>query len=242
MAGLSVPDIVAVAFFLLAWAGYTRLLLRGLGQRRGLNESMNDYRLAWMREMAMRDMRMVDSGIMASLQSGTAFFASTSVFAIGGAAALLRGGDDAMKIFSEFQLGLAPSRGLFELKVVGLLIVFCYAFFKFAWAYRLFNFTAILIGATPARASPDAEARDRGVARAAAMASAASSHFSRGQRAFFFALAYLGWFLGPWVFIAMTAAVVVVMWSRQYRSDAWRALYPVDSTLDPEPPKPHVGP
>ena len=49
-------------------------------------------------------------------------------------------------------------------------------------------------------------------------------HFNRGQRAFFFALAYLGWFISPWLFLIATAAVLTVMWRRQFSSDARRAL------------------
>ena len=44
--------------------------------------------------MLDRDMRMFDMQIMASLQNGTAFFASTSLLAIGGALTLLRSPDD----------------------------------------------------------------------------------------------------------------------------------------------------
>jgi len=52
-------------------------------------------------------------------------------------------------------------------------------------------------------------------------------HFNHGQRAFFFALAFLGWFGGPFVFMAATAAVVVVIWRRQFASDSLRAVrYP----------------
>jgi phosphatidylserine decarboxylase len=40
------------------------------------------------------------------------------------------------------------------------------------------------------------------------MATAAGRHFNRGQRAFFFALAYLGWFVSPWLLIAATTAVI----------------------------------
>jgi len=54
---------------------------------------------------------------------------------------------------------------------------------------------------------------------------AAGRHFNRGQRAFFFALGYLGWFIGPWVLIATTAAVVAVIWRRQFASDARAALF-----------------
>ena len=49
-------------------------------------------------------------------------------------------------------------------------------------------------------------------------------HFNRGQRAFFFALGYLGWFVSPLVLMVTTAAVVLVMWWRQFGSDARRAM------------------
>jgi len=49
-------------------------------------------------------------------------------------------------------------------------------------------------------------------------------HCNRGQRAFFFALGYLGWFVSPWVLFVSTALVVVVIWRRQFASNAWRAM------------------
>jgi uncharacterized membrane protein len=51
-----------------------------------------------------------------------------------------------------------------------------------------------------------------------------SRHFNRGQRAFFFALGYLCWFVSPWVLLATTALVVIVTWRRQFASNAWRAM------------------
>ena len=52
----------------------------------------------------------------------------------------------------------------------------------------------------------------------------AGRHFTRGLQAFFFALAYLGWFIGPWVLIGSTAIVLVIAWRRQFSSDALTAL------------------
>jgi uncharacterized membrane protein len=52
----------------------------------------------------------------------------------------------------------------------------------------------------------------------------AGRHFNRGQRAFFFALGYLGWFVSPWVFAASTAAVLLVMWRRQFASNSRAAI------------------
>jgi hypothetical protein len=66
------------------------------------------------------------------LQNGTAFFASTSLIAIGGALTLLRSNDEVMSVMSLLPFGAAPSRGLWDLKMMGLTIIFVYAFFKFA--------------------------------------------------------------------------------------------------------------
>ena len=117
--------------------------------RDSLSARMNRYREVWMRRMLDRDARMVDMQIMASLQNGTAFFASTSLIAIGGALALLRATNDALAVLRELPIDLSPSPALWEIKCVGLILIFVYAFFKFAWSYRLFNYVAILLGAMP---------------------------------------------------------------------------------------------
>ena len=174
--------------------------------------------------MLGREARMVDTQIMSSLQNGTAFFASTSLFAIGGGLALLRSTSEALAVLGALPVNIAPSPGLWEIKCVGLILIFVYAFFKFAWAYRLFNYVAILFGAMPPaqqRDSPEAQAH---VVRTARLLEAAGRHFNRGQRAFFFALGYLGWFVSPWVLFVTTALVVVVTWRRQFASNAWRAM------------------
>ena len=130
-------------------------------RKRGLNAMMNTYRIAWMEQMSRREVRIVDTAITGSLQNGTAFFASTSLIAIGGAATLMRGTDDVLKVFSDLPFGLATTRWLWEVKVLGLAAIFGYAFFKFAWSYRLYNYAAVLIGATPPANSPHANRTHR---------------------------------------------------------------------------------
>ena len=109
---------------------------------------------------------------------------------------------------------------LWEIKTIGLAVIFVYAFFKFAWSYRLYNYVAIMIGAMPpSSAKDDGDARRHAI-RTGKLCESAGRHFNRGQRAFFFALGYLGWFVSPWLLFATTAAIVVVMWNRQFTSDA----------------------
>ncbi|WP_395665634.1 DUF599 domain-containing protein [Methylocella sp.] len=224
MAGFTLWDVFAVVFFLAAWIFYRFVNERGFWGHQSLSVLMNRHRRGWMESMAARDSRIADAGIMASLQNGAAFFASTSLILLGGAAATMRAADDVLKIAGDFSFGPAMTRGMWEAKVMGLALVFGYAFFKFAWAYRLFIYAAILLGATPAPDSPDATARDFAARRAGAMTIDAGLHFAKGLRSFYFAFAYLGWFAGPFVFVATTIAILVIVMRRQFFSAARRAL------------------
>lgn len=217
-------DMLAIAFFFLAWGCYAITIERASLGSNSLNARMSIYREVWMRRMLDREMRMVDMQIMASLQNGTAFFASTTLLAIGGALTLLRATEEAMSVLGTLPLGIRTSPALWELKCIGLIVIFVYAFFKFAWSYRLFNYVAILLGAMPFAEKRDTPEAQSHVMRTTKLFQSAGRHFNRGQRAFFFALGYLGWFIGPWVLFATTSAIVIVMWRRQFASDAWRAM------------------
>jgi uncharacterized membrane protein len=217
-------DIAAVAFFALEWTVYAITLEHTAYGRDSLSARMHIYREVWVRNLLNREARMVDMQIMASLQNGTAFFASTSLIAIGGALALLRSTNDALAVLGALPVDLTPSPALWEVKCVGLILIFIYTFFKFAWAYRLFNYVAILFGAMPPAGQRDTPAAEAHVLRTTRLFEAAGRHFNRGQRAFFFALGYLGWFVSPWVLFMTTAAVVIVIWRRQFASRAWEAM------------------
>jgi len=217
-------DILAVGFFVIEWTVYAVTLEHTAYGRDSLSARMNVYREVWIRRLLNREARMVDMQIMASLQNGTAFFASTSLLAIGGALALLRATNEALAVLGTLPVNLSPSPALWEIKCVGLILIFVYAFFKFAWSYRLFNYVAILLGAMPPAEQRDTSEAEAHVIRTTRLFEAAGRHFNRGQRAFFFALGYLGWFVSPYVFMATTAAVVFVMWWRQFASDARRAM------------------
>ena len=221
---LSFADYAGLAFFAAAWLAYWIGVERTQAGGRGLNLLMNQYRRRWMEQMAGRENRIVDTTIMASLQNGTAFFASTSLIAIGGSLALIRSADDVLRLFGQDMPGVEAARLAWELKVAGLALIFVYAFFKFAWAYRLFNYAAILVGAVPMPRGDNGEAVEQAARRAGAMNVVAARHFNRGQRAYFFALAYLGWFASAYVLMAGTAAVLYVMWRRQFASDAREAI------------------
>jgi uncharacterized membrane protein len=234
--GFTPLDALSISFFLVAWLGYHLAVERTAGGQRSLNRLMKRYRYGWADQLPGRENRVVDTTINASLQNGAAFFASTSLIALGGVLTLLRSSDEVLNALSLFT-GEMPTRLGWEVKVVGLAVIFTYAFFKFAWSYRLFNYGAILIGAVPLKGTADEGTMRRATRRMAGMNTVAGLHFNQGQRAFFFALAYLGWFLGAPVLFATTAAVLYVMWRRQFASDARRALLLADEADDALPPE-----
>src|SRR5260370_1379618 len=92
----SLAGVGGLTFFIAAWYGYHFLLEAADHGRGSLNSRMDAERAAWMRNLLTRDNRIVDASLLASLQNGTAFFASTSLIAVGGSLALLRSSEDLM--------------------------------------------------------------------------------------------------------------------------------------------------
>jgi uncharacterized membrane protein len=224
MIGFTLWDVLALAWFLGVWIAYSLVIEKTAKGRSGLNALMNLYRDEWMEQLLGRDMRMVDAQVTAALQNGTAFFASTSLIAIGGTLTLLRSTEQVLDVLSKLPFGVPQSPELWELKIIGLSVIFVYAFFKFAWSYRLFNYFAIMVGAAPPPAAKRTTEAQAFAHRAARLCADAGRHFNRGQRAFFFALGYLGWFLGPLQLALTTTAIVIVMWRRQFNSESRKAF------------------
>jgi len=224
MAGFGTLDFIAIAFFAAAWIGYLLAVEVGPHAKRSLNTLMNERRERWIMESVKRENRIIDTQVMNGLQNGTAFFASTSLIAIGGSLTLLQSADRVVQIFADLPIATPTTRAAWEIKVIGLAVIFAYAFFKFGWSYRLFNYCAILIGAIPPHTEADKPETLAAAREAVKMNIVAGLHFNRGQRAFFFALAYLGWFISPWLFLIATAAVLTVMWRRQFVSDSAAAV------------------
>ena len=75
---------------------------------------MNERRRRWFEQALARDNRIIDTQVMNGLQNGTAFFASTSLIAVGGAVTLLGATDQIMQVRSDFPLSGITTRLGFE--------------------------------------------------------------------------------------------------------------------------------
>lgn len=227
MLDFTLLDLAALAWFLISWLGFALVVDLTLLGRPSLSVLMDDRRREWMEVMRRREVRIVDTAILTSLQNGTAFFASTTLIALGGALTLLNQTDRMVEIFHDLPFHVATSRAQLELKVVGLVAIYGYAFFKFGWSYRLFNYSAILIGAVPLAGEADEADMRPAIERAAEMQIDAGHHFHWGLRALFFSIGFFGWFVNAWVFAVSTTVILGVLIRRQYFSRARSALLPV---------------
>jgi uncharacterized membrane protein len=220
---MPVFDLFAFLWFLVCWIGYTRFADLRSRDRLTLMNVMHGYRRHWMHEMLRRDVRIVDSNIIMILARSATFLASTTIFILAGLIAVMGTMDTAMEVVSNLRYAVESSREVWELKMFALVLVFIYAFFKFTWSMRHFNYLSIMIGAAPSSQNLP-QWSDSFAERAAKVSSKASNTFNRGPRAYYFGLAFLGWFLHPLLFALATTLVVGVLYRREFKSGMLREL------------------
>ncbi len=224
MSGLTVVDVIAVVWFFVLTVGYGYATNKGFLSQAGIVSAINQRREEWMANMAMRDNRMVDIQVLANLARGNSFFASTSVLVTGALAALFGSVVELQLLAAKFPFLRQTTVFMWQMKTLFLMGIFIYAFFKFAWAYRLSHYTGIMIGATPIPTAKNKKQCADHAARAADLAGNVGRHANSGLRAYYFGIATLGWFIHPLVFMLTTLAVVLIVYRREYRSKAFATI------------------
>ncbi|MEO8650867.1 MAG: DUF599 domain-containing protein [Hyphomicrobiaceae bacterium] len=217
-------DMIAFLTFAALFGGYHHVSGYRSLVNRSIVGAVQTQRVAWMRNMALRDVRIVDAQLLASLSQGNAFFASTSAIGIGGLAAMIGSGDKVQGLFERLPYAAQATVVVWELKLVLLITIFIYAFFKFAWAFRLSHYTAIMIGATPIADGSNRVECDSHALRTAQLVGIAAEHSNGGLRAFYFAIAALAWFYHPVAFLAATLWVLAILVRRDFFSRSRRLI------------------
>jgi len=223
-------DWVAVLAFFTGWAGYVIFAKRRSTQRPSLLDTTNRIRRQWMLQSTYREVRVVDGVIIQNLSTSPSFFASTTILIIGGLLAVLGTTEKASELVREIPFAARTSVLVFDLKVVLMLGIFVYAFFRFTWSMRQYTFGALLVGAMPGRdqlAAMGAEGealRQASAERAGHVVAMAAETFNDGLRAYYFAFAAIGWFFSPLIFAVATAGVVWILYQREFRSEALAVL------------------
>jgi len=220
------PDAAAFLVFSIAIFGYRLIAGYGPLERRSIVGAIQRRREDWMRNMAVRDARIVDAHLLGGLAQGNAFFASTSALIIGGLAAMMGSGEKVQALLERLPYVAKSTPVVFELKLLLLVVIFVYAFFKFAWAFRLSHYAAIMVGATPLL-EPDksnlAQCEAHAL-RTARLIGLGAEHANGGLRAYYYAVAAMAWFFHPLAFAAASTWVVLILLRRDFFSRSRRLI------------------
>lgn len=219
----STLDVTALVWFFAVWITFNvaqDYLLRGRGI---INQNLHVMRRAWMARMLERDNRMVDAVLVGHTMNSCTFFASTTILILAGLVGSFGVIDKAHDIVMSLTVATKVSRPFFETKVLLLVGIFAYAFLKFTWALRQFNYCLALIGSAPHPPFERSEmlAMAENIADTLSMAVRA---FNGGMRSYYFALAALWWFIDPRLFMLAATGVVLVLGGRQGISNSARHI------------------
>lgn len=220
---IDASDAISLLFFIVSWAGYARYSQHARYGRGSLLSVTNRYRKDWMSEMLRRENRSVDVMTIGNLQRSITFFANTTIFLLIGLMTMLGYHDRAAPIINNIPFSKPSNAFMWEFKILLLMVLFIYAFFKYTWSLRQYNYAGIFIVACPEynrRLDEHEGMADRG----AYLIGNAARHFSNALRAYYFGLAALAWFIHPYLFMAATTWVVYVTHRREYHSATLKNL------------------
>jgi uncharacterized membrane protein len=219
-------DLAALVLFCVLWLGYGPLV-RLLGPN-AINAGLGQVRARWMRSMAARDNRIVDSALIGHVMHSASFFASTSLLAVGALVGMLTSLDRLEPALSLFGGGAHP-RMLIELKVLLPTVVLAHGVFLLTWALRQMNYIVALIGAVPA---PPVAGGDALADAMAGVLSSALTTFNSGIRSYYFALAALTWLAGPIMLAIISALLMALLLYRQRYSEVSRHFARAKAALE----------
>lgn len=231
---LSLLDVLTLAFFVSVWFGYTQFARIRARSTYSMSYILRQLRIDWMSTLTRKEHQIADAALLGNVERVVTFFASSTILVLAGVLTLLASAEIVVQVLQSLPFTADTSPDKVRFKLAGLALIFVFAFFKFTWAIRQFGFVSVLMGAAPQYRSTDFsdEQRTTFARQAAKVFDQAGHEYNNGLRAYYFALAYLCWFLHPGLFFLSTVMVISVLYRREYRSRVLRALL---ATKDLEP-------
>ncbi|EPJ49231.1 MAG: hypothetical protein OFPII_02110 [Osedax symbiont Rs1] len=217
-------DLIALIWFLCCYKGYLYYAKFKSHSTPCLANVLHKYRYEWMLHMLEREVRIADETTIANLERNVSFFASTTILIIAGLITLLGSSDVVIKVLSNLPV-VSTAVNSWSIKIMLLIVIFLYAFFKFTWSLRQYGFLSVMVGSAPTPAdncAPDAKAFH--AERIALMCSKAAGNFNLGLRTYYFSVSVLAWFISPGLFMVSAAFVTFILYRREFRSETLKNL------------------
>ena len=115
---LPLADWLALGAFFAGWVGYVRFAKARSVRRPSVLASTNRIRQEWMLQTTYRDNRIVDAAVSQSMATSPSFFASTTIFIIGGLIAAVGATDKTAEMVQELPFAARTSSESMTVKCI----------------------------------------------------------------------------------------------------------------------------
>ncbi len=223
------PRLFALLLIFAMWSLYGPILnLLGRGT---LNAQLHVVRLRWMRMSldSHRENRVFDGILLGQLSASMSFFGSATLIVLAGLVGTLAGIGGVHAALTLMAFFPPISLGLFTLYFASLTLIMAFSFFSFTYAIRKLGYTTAMIGGLNEARSSNAHSQVM-IAQTALVLTESVKSLNNGIRGYYFAVAALFLFVGPYYAMFMTLAIAAVLIYRQgFSSEALAIERYVDS-------------
>jgi uncharacterized membrane protein len=211
---LDEPRLLALVLIFSAWLLYGPIL-RYFGHGT-LNAQLHVVRLRWMRMLleSHRENRVFDGILLGQLSGSMSFFGSATLIVLAGLVGTLASINRVYESTNGIPFLPPITLQLFTVYFAALAFIMTVSFFSFAYALRKLGYTIALIGGLMEAKVSNAHSQVM-ISQTALVLTEAVKSMNNGIRGYYFAVAALFLFVGPWASIAMTLAIAGVLMYRQ---------------------------
>ncbi len=217
------PHAIAVTLILGLWGFYSSIL--GTFGKGSLNTQLHAVRQRWLQvhQGVGREHRVIDAILLGHISSSISYFGSATLIILAG---LLSAMVNIGRIYAvtrdlKFLAPMTLDLFTFNFALVTLILVLC--LFAFTYALRKMAYTFALLGGLEVTVADTPEARIMGEQTARVLTEAVRS-INNGIRGFYYAIAALFLFAGPWISIGATLLITCLLYYRQLFSPSAIAI------------------
>jgi uncharacterized membrane protein len=213
--GFGVAHLAAILLILCLWGFYTPIL-KVIG-RGSLNTQLHAVRMRWlqMHQGIEREHRVFDAILLGHISSSISYFGSGTLLVLAGLVGALANVNNVFLLTRNLSfIDSSMSLQLFTLCVFLLTAILAQCFFSFTYALRKMAYTFAMLGGLQATKADSVEARIMGEQSAVVLTEAVRS-INTGIRGYYYAVAALFLFAGPYVCMAATLTITALLYYRQ---------------------------
>jgi uncharacterized membrane protein len=214
----------AIVLILALWGFYTPIL--GMLGRGSLNSQLHAVRMRWLQvhQSTDREHRVFDAILLGHISNSISYFGSGTLLVLAGLVGALANVNSVFNLTRSLAfIDHTMSLQLFTLCVFLLAAILAQCFFSFTYALRKMAYTFAMLGGLQSTKGDSVEARVMGEQSAVVLTEAVRS-INTGIRGYYYAVAAMFLFAGPYACIAATLAITALLYYRQLFSPTAAAI------------------